>query len=667
MFKNLNIKSKLSLGFGLVLVLTLTVAVMGMYGLSSVSDRTSKVQSVTTAMLEMEDIQGVVKDYMSAGRAEDKAAAAKSMLELKQFVAQSKASFADIEDIKELDEVIASVEAYEKAFGEYAALNESTAEQFKVWYDVNTEFFAIGAEVRDKLVAPALQRAGDNAREIIQWTSISDSFNQDVSRSYLLMRISAIYFIMRKSDATWADFQRDLTAQIEGIKRWRAKGAGVPQVQALADKLDKAVERYAAAGAKFRENVLRQEEARKQMVANAGKLNEKGEALLLGQEQKMQAQISTSNTAIVAGTAVALLLGIIAALLIVRSIIGPVNQGVEFAKKLAGGDFTTKLSVTQRDEMGMLSLALNGMVEKLREIVTEVRGAADNVASGSEELSSTSESMSQGATEQAASVEEVSSSMEEMAANIHQNADNARQTEAIAIKTATDAREGGEAVGQTVRAMKEIADKISIIEEIARQTNLLALNAAIEAARAGEHGKGFAVVAAEVRKLAERSGTAAGEISDLSSTSVQVAEKAGEMLRRIVPDIQKTAELVQEIAAASQEQSSGAEQINKALQQLDSVVQQNASAAEETASTSEELSSQAEQLQQSIAFFRLDNVSGSGARRASALSSPARNFKPLQHPATTKPSSSGTIQLRMKDMQVSRDEHGNEDLEFEKF
>ncbi|EGJ49793.1 HAMP domain-containing methyl-accepting chemotaxis protein [Desulfocurvibacter africanus] len=667
MFKNLNIKSKLSLGFGLVLVLTLTVAVMGMYGLSSVSDRTSKVQSVTTTMLEMEDIQGVVKDYMSAGRAEDKAAAAKSMLELKQFVAQSKASFADIEDIKELDEVIASVEAYEKAFGEYAALNESTAEQFKVWYNVNTEFFAIGAEVRDKLVAPALQRAGDNAREIIQWTSISDSFNQDVSRSYLLTRISAIYFIMRKSDATWADFQRDLTAQIEGIKRWRAKGAGVPQVQVLADKLDKAVERYAAAGAKFRENVLRQEEARKQMVANAGKLNEKGEALLLGQEQKMQAQISTSNTAIVAGTAVALLLGIIAALLIVRSIIGPVNQGVEFAKKLADGDFTTKLSVTQRDEMGMLSLALNGMVEKLREIVTEVRGAADNVASGSEELSSTSESMSQGATEQAASVEEVSSSMEEMAANIHQNADNARQTEAIAIKTATDAREGGEAVGQTVRAMKEIADKISIIEEIARQTNLLALNAAIEAARAGEHGKGFAVVAAEVRKLAERSGTAAGEISDLSSTSVQVAEKAGEMLRRIVPDIQKTAELVQEIAAASQEQSSGAEQINKALQQLDSVVQQNASAAEETASTSEELSSQAEQLQQSIAFFRLDNDSGRGARRASAVSSPARNLKRLQHPATTKPSSSGAIQLRMKDMQVSRDEHGNEDLEFERF
>jgi len=250
------------------------------------------------------------------------------------------------------------------------------------------------------------------------------------------------------------------------------------------------------------------------------------------------------------------------------------------------------------------------MVDRLKMVVADVKTAGDNVASGSQQLSAGSEQMSQGTTEQAASAEEASSSVEEMNATIRQNADNALQTEKIALKSATDAMESGKAVSETVGAMKDIASKISIIEEIARQTNLLALNAAIEAARAGEHGKGFAVVASEVRKLAERSQAAAGEISSLSTTSVEVAEKAGAMLAKLVPDIQKTAELVQEISAASNEQNTGAEQINQAIQQLDQVIQQNASASEEMASTAEELASQSEQLQASIAFFRTGNGDG---------------------------------------------------------
>ncbi len=244
-------------------------------------------------------------------------------------------------------------------------------------------------------------------------------------------------------------------------------------------------------------------------------------------------------------------------------------------------------------------------------VLGEVKTVADTVAAASQEMSSGSEELSQGATEQASSIEEASSSMEQMASNIRQNADNAQQTEKIAVKSAGDARAGGKAVAETVNAMKQIAEKISIIEEIARQTNLLALNAAIEAARAGEHGKGFAVVAAEVRKLAERSQTAAAEISELSGTSVEVAEKAGEMLEKLVPDIQKTAELVEEISAASNEQNTGAEQINKAIQQLDQVIQQNAGASEELASTSEELSSQAEQLKAAVAsLIKTDGTDG---------------------------------------------------------
>jgi methyl-accepting chemotaxis protein len=312
----------------------------------------------------------------------------------------------------------------------------------------------------------------------------------------------------------------------------------------------------------------------------------------------------------IGGVIIAVLFGIF----IANIISNPLRKGVVFAQAVAAGDLTQKVDLDQKDEIGQLALALNQMVEKLSSIVSEVMTASDNVASGSQELSATAQQMSQGATEQAASAEEVSSSMEEMASSIRQNTDNAMQTEKISIKSSTDARDGGKAVVETVAAMKEIATKISIIEEIARQTNLLALNAAIEAARAGEHGKGFAVVASEVRKLAERSQSAAGEISSLSTRSVAIAEQAGDMLTKMVPDIQRTAELVQEITASSKEQDTGAEQINKAIQQLDQVIQQNASASEEMASTSEELSSQAEQLQHSISFFNI----GTGARRASA-------------------------------------------------
>ena len=288
----------------------------------------------------------------------------------------------------------------------------------------------------------------------------------------------------------------------------------------------------------------------------------------------------------------------------IRQNIAALNSITANAKQVAQGNLMVDLKKRGGNDDLMESLA--NMVDKLKEVVREVQAAADGVASGGQQLSATAQSLSQGATEQAASAQEISSSMEEMSSSIKQNADNASQTEKISNKSATDAREGGKAVDQTVAAMKEIATKISIIEEIARQTNLLALNAAIEAARAGEHGKGFAVVASEVRKLAERSQTAAGEISELSGRSVQVAEAAGQMLSAILPDIQRTAELVQEISASSKEQDAGADQINRAIQQLDQVIQQNASAAEEMASTTEELAGQAEQLKSTIAFFSID-------------------------------------------------------------
>lgn len=304
--------------------------------------------------------------------------------------------------------------------------------------------------------------------------------------------------------------------------------------------------------------------------------------------------------------AVAFVLAVLIAFWITRGITRPLNEAMRVADRLAQGDMTVSIKSDSKDETGLLLHSLGNMVDRLKQIIADVRSAADALSSASEEVSATAQSLSQSSTEQASSVEETSSSMEQMTASINQNTENAKVTDGMSTKAAREAKEGGEAVSSTVNAMKQIAEKISIIDDIAYQTNLLALNAAIEAARAGVHGKGFAVVASEVRKLAERSQVAALEIGEVAGSSVELAEKAGKLLDEIVPSIVKTSDLVQEIAAASQEQSSGVDQINNAMEQLNQLTQQNASGSEELASTAEELSSQAEQLQQTMGWFRLD-------------------------------------------------------------
>jgi len=319
---------------------------------------------------------------------------------------------------------------------------------------------------------------------------------------------------------------------------------------------------------------------------------------------------------------------------LMKALIEMVNETKEITAKtklIAGGDMTVEIH--PRSENDELVLALAEMVKAISDIVTQVQQSSDNIADASSQMSSNSQQVSEGASEQASAAEEVSSSMEQMASNIQQNTDNSQQTEKIASKAASEIMEGSKNVSMTVIVMKKIAEKVSIIGDIAFQTNILALNAAVEAARAGEHGKGFAVVAAEVRKLAERSHIAAGEINDLTKSSVEVADKAGRQLESLVPDIQKTAKLVQEITAASIEQNSGANQINNAINQLNKVTQQNAASAEEMATSSEELSSQADSLRDLIQFFKVKN---SGiVHRAKSVSSHAIEHKPMKKIAKT--------------------------------
>ena len=639
--KDLKLGIKLGLGFGLVLLLTVFVAFSGYNGVTGLTSRIDKGQDMAALISHVGDALQAEKNFIIRKEMKYVETNQKAIEELKkQATIDRDQKFQDPKDKAELDAVMTGMEGYSKLFMQYVGLEKKREESLTRIREVADSVIRVNVTAMQEdetkklheLLAQQADTTGmDKTTLADRSAKLEDRATKVAQASQMLIHFKdarigekEIFITQGKDEKFVKRNQESSAATLKIAQEMLPKFTNQTNIDQI-KRIIAGIELYQKEMNATLEAIKEQAKTEQEIVAARRLADEKLDAVVTGQQKKAMAEASASSALISSASLGAVVLGLLIAFFLTRMIVSALLQGVSFAQRIAEGDLTATIEMNQKDEVGQLVNALKGMSEKLREVIGEVSNAAGQVSVGSNEISDAAQNLSQGATEQAASIEETSSAMEEMTSNIQQNSDNANTTQNIAQRAARDAEEGGMAVGEAVQAMKEIASKIGIIEEIARQTNLLALNAAIEAARAGEHGKGFAVVAAEVRKLAERSQTAAGEISHLSASSVEVAEKAGGIINKLVPDIQKTAELIQEINASSQEQNQGAGQINQAIQQLDQVIQQNAGASEEMAATAEELSAQAETMAQSISFFNLGQQAQAAKR------------KPASRPQSVKP------------------------------
>lgn len=607
--KDMKVAAKMGYGFGAVLLLLLISNVIGLNGFRNVTDHVDKGHDAQLITQKILQLQRVEKDFMlnnSTETVEEFKVLMDSVLLISDIALDKHAEQTVIEDKKE---IIKHIEEYNKSFHQFVAVDSSMRTNMQ-------EMRNAGYVVLDNLHMLQVKQE-QQLKSNVASNAEEEMILNYVNNSYLISQIIEAFLEARKGEKDIYIFNETkyyekhdkkyafINENIKLLNRGLTFREDLNLLKTVKESLVVYNENYEAFALSMKEKVdIAQRLAEDaehifKLSTNAGEF----QSALMFNEMRL------SRRELLLMTIVAFILVALVANYITRSITIPIKKGVEFASLMSRGHLNSRLNIDQKDEVGQLARALNVMSDNVKDIITTVVSSAGNLAAASQQINSTSQELSQGATEQATSVEEVSSTMEEITSMIKQNNRNAQNTSAISKNAYAGIVSVNDKSNEAIEANKQIAEKIGIINDIAFQTNILALNAAVEAARAGEQGKGFAVVANEVRKLAESSKMAADEIVRISQNGLNLTLQSGEQLNELLPEIEKTTNLVSEISGASDEQSSGSVQINNAIQQLNIVTQQNAASSEELAASAEEMNSQAEQLKELVGFFKIDALS----------------------------------------------------------
>jgi methyl-accepting chemotaxis protein len=610
-WNNLKIGAKLTIGFAIVIMFVMTTGSVGYYGMKNMNKKFQVIEEVNSINLDVYNLRRYEKDFMLRHDDKSEANGLKTIKGLYEKIDELKESFKGNDDSKQLVLLEQKLDHYRSFLLTYI---KTYKDEYSVALKNTTKSGIQTLELLSNTRTSLKKQISNNFRNTVGNHQVlmsglkKNEVLTDIEQQFAMTRVHVGAYLVSPSDVKRIkvlDGLDNVLIHIEDAKRLMIKRNEIKEL----DAMTKSVNVYRKSFMRAIDALNTEAKQAELMVDSAHDLINVTNVLKEGQKKKMQNEEKRTNITIVVINLLSLVIGISLAYFVTRGIISGIKRGVDLSEIYASGDLSQEIPehyLKLNDEIGDLARSMTSMGQKVKEVIVTVQTGARNIASASKQINSGTQQLSEGASEQASSTEEVSSSMEEMVSNIQQNTDNAQLTEKIATDAVKRINKAASAAEESLLAIHQIADKITIVNDIAFQINLLALNASVEAARAGEHGRGFAVVATEVQKLAELSKIAADEIIAFSDKSVKATEGAGVLLKNTIPDIEKTAQLVQEISLASLEQNSGADQVNDALQLLNNIAQQNAASSEEMASSSEELSSQTEQLREVVNFFKIN-------------------------------------------------------------